>query len=66
MTDVRKQIDQAQQSVRMLKLTMPEIFPEWQRLKEAERALKKAQKELGSALAAWHKVGYPGAKKEPK
>lgn len=64
MTDVEKKIDAARENVLRLKLTVPEIFPEWQRLKAAERELEKARKELGSALAAWRRVGHPDRKKE--
>lgn len=47
------QINDARAHVRQMKRVAPWLYHEWQRLKEAERAFKAAQKELAAARLAW-------------
>lgn len=54
---LRRQIIEARRNVRALKRTQPFIFPEWQRLKNAEQQMETAKQELEAARDAWKKVG---------
>lgn len=52
-----EQIAQAGAQLRKLKRTCPQLFPQYGRLKEAERRLKEAREELKAAKSAWKSVG---------
>jgi hypothetical protein len=47
----------ARERINELKITTPEIFPEWQRLKLAEKQLTIATDEVNSAQLAWDRLG---------
>jgi hypothetical protein len=54
---LRQQITEARRHIRKLKRAAPYIFPEWQRLKNAERQVEVSRKELEAARKAWRQVG---------
>lgn len=54
---LRRQIQQASESVRKLKRHSPYIFPEWQELQQAKDALQKAQKQYAAASKRWKDLG---------
>lgn len=50
-------IADAKKSVRRMKRAAPEMFYEWQELRNAEANLKHARARLEKARKAWKKVG---------
>jgi hypothetical protein len=57
MTTLFERIAEAKRETRRLKGVTPYIFPEWQRLKVAERDYDSARREVEAARSAWKKLG---------
>ena len=57
---LRRQMQQASERVRELKLHTPHIFPEWQELQQAKVALRKAEERYDLACKHWHDLGSNG------
>lgn len=53
---VHEQIIEARRNVRGMAKAVPHIFPEWQRLQQAEDRLKEAKAERLAALNAWNRI----------
>jgi hypothetical protein len=52
-----KQRKSANAHIREMKVVAPYIYPQWQRLMQANDALREATKELERAQSAWDKLG---------
>ncbi len=55
--DFEKQRRAANKSIREMKISQPFIFPEWQRLQEAEDKLREARREVELAQKSWAALG---------
>jgi len=54
---LHRQMQQAAEGVREMKLHSPHIFPEWQELQQARTALQKADERYDLACKRWHDLG---------
>lgn len=52
-----EQIELAKRRIRQMKRAVPYLLPEWLELKNAERRLAEAKKDLAAKRAAWKKLG---------
>lgn len=59
MSDREPLTDEQQAALDKLKADTPWIFPEWERLQQAQRRLEQSQKNLAQAQAAWDNLGDP-------
>ena len=57
MSGLKKQIENAQRSIRELKEVAPYMFPQYSHLIHAEQALKRAQEDYDEAKKAWDELG---------